>query len=118
MALYALLGLSALIGGPAAVLLARLQGGNVWTNADRTAFVVVRRRKGSPAPFNHFARPGHGATFRDHLARQLLRDHGSILVRATSTTVRERYEAEAHAAGLTLTPIGRRSVRLSRSPIA
>lgn len=117
-ALYALLGLSALIGGPAAVLLAKLQGGTVWTNTDRTAFAVVRHRKGSPAPFNHFARSGHGATFREHLARQLLHEHGSILIRTTSTTVRERYKTEARAAGLTLIPIGRRYVRLTHSPTA
>ena len=114
--LYALLGLSALIGGPSAVLLARLQGANVWANADRTAFAVVRRRKGSPAPFNHFARSGHGAEFREHLARQLLHGHGSILVRVTSAAVRKRYEAEARAAGLALTSIGRRYVRLTNSP--
>lgn len=117
-ALYALLGLNALIGGPAAVLLIKLQGGNVWTNAEHTAFAAVRRRKGSPALFNHFAQAGHGAKFRGHLARQLLHEHGSILVRTTSITVRARYEAEARAAGLTLTPMGRRHVRFTDSPTA
>lgn len=115
---YALLGLSALIGGPAAVLLAKIQGGSIWTNTDHTAFAAVRRRKGSPAPFNHFARPGHGRRFREHLGRQLLREHGSILVRTTRPAVRERYEAEARTAGLTQTPIGRRYVRLTGSPTA
>lgn len=113
--LYALLGLSALIGGPAAAILAKLQGGTVWTNIDHTAFAAVRRHKGSPAPFNHFARPGHGAKFREQLAHQLLHEHSSILIRTTSATVREYYEAEAQAAGLTLTPLSRRYGRLTNA---
>ncbi|WP_147915190.1 hypothetical protein [Ruania zhangjianzhongii] len=114
----ATLGTTVLVGGPANVLLARVQGGRVWTTPSRTAFAAVRPRKHHPSPFNHFARAGHGTAFRQALGHQLLREHGSILVRAINPAVRARYISEAHTAGLTLTRLGRRNLLLTSTTAA
>lgn len=104
-------------GGPACVWLAWCQGARVWTNSEQTAFALVRTRRGYPAPFSHFALPGHGAQFRASLVHMLLGSHDGVLVRAANPKVRELYLDQAGELGLAVTRHGGKDVVLRRERV-
>ncbi len=86
------LGASLLITGPASPLLAALMGATCWTNDSRTAFALLRRgRRGTVLLYSHFALAGHGAGFRESLARALLATGVTLRIRPANNDVKTLY---------------------------
>lgn len=85
-------GVSLLAAGPASPLLAALTGATCWTNDPRTAFALLRRgRRGMVLLYSHFALAGHGAHFREALARDLLATGATLRIRPANNYVKTLY---------------------------
>lgn len=112
------LGVSLLAAGPGSSLLAALVGATCWTNDSRTAFAFVRRgRRGTVLLYSHFALAGHGAGFREALARDLLATGVTLRIRPANNDVKTLYLNQLAASpDIQARPGRRRTLLINGSP--